>query len=312
MARPKADSETLPRELSRMRQRLDDWRQSNAHGVAFPGKLWGSAGRRALSETLCSAWDWRHANGASRAMVCRGLMLALWRAGYIELPAVRRRPPNPLIVRARPQPVTVDTTLLRVSLRELGPLTFVQVGRTPEEACFNSLLEAHHYLGYAQPVGEHLKFMVYAGMRPVALFAWSSVPRQLGPRDRFLGWSPAIRHQNIGAIAYNTRYLILPWVEVEHLASHLLARMTRELLGEWHKVYGHPVYFAETFIDRARYRGTCYRAANWQYLGQTQGRGKDDLTHRANRSLKDVLGLPLCADYRQRLLWCATGKSDCR
>jgi hypothetical protein len=186
-------------------------------------------------------------------------------------------------------------------LRELGPLTFVQVRRTAEEACFNSLLQAHHYLGYAQPVGEHLKFMVYAGARPVALFAWSSAPRHLGPRDRFLGWSPEVRRQNIAGIAYNTRYLILPWVEVEHLASHLLGRMTRALSQEWQKVYGHPVYFAETFIDRCRYRGTCYRAANWRYLGQTQGRGKDDRTHRPNRTLKDILGLPLCADYRERL-----------
>ncbi|MEJ0005995.1 MAG: hypothetical protein WDM77_06300 [Steroidobacteraceae bacterium] len=119
--------------------------------------------RRALSETLCNAWDWRQANGASRAMVCRGLMLALWRAGHIQLPAVRRRPPNPLGVRTRPEPVTVDTTALRISLHELGPLTFVQVRRTPEEAHFNSLMQAHHYLGYAQPVGEHLKFMSTPG-----------------------------------------------------------------------------------------------------------------------------------------------------
>jgi hypothetical protein len=196
----------------------------------------------------------------------------------------------------------VDTAPLRISLRELGPLTIVPVRRTTAEASFNSLLQAHHYLGYSQPVGEHLKFMVYAGIRPVALFAWSSAPRHLGPRDRFLGWSPAIRRQNIGAIAYNTRYLILPWVEVEHLASHLLGRMTRMLCSQWQRVYGHAVYFAETFIDRTRYRGTCYRAANWQYLGQTQGRGKDDLTHKPNRTLKDVLGLPLCADYRERLL----------
>jgi hypothetical protein len=258
--------------------------------------------RRALSQTLCNAWDWRQANGAPREMVCRGLMLALWRAGHIELPAVRRRPPNPLTVRVRPQPVTVDATPLRASLRKLGPLSFVQVRRTAEEACFNSLLQAHHYLGYSQPVGEHLKFMVYAAMRPVALFAWSSAPRHLGPRDRFLGWSPAVRGQNISGIAYNTRFLILPWVQVEHLASHVLSRMTRQLSGEWHKAYGHPVYFAETFIDRTRYRGTCYRAANWTFLGQTQGRGKDDLTHRANRSLKDVLGLPLCQDFRERLL----------
>ncbi len=258
--------------------------------------------RRGLSQRLCAAWDWRQSNGAPRDMVCRGLMLELWRAGHIELPAVRRRPPNPLEVRARPQPVELDQTPLQGSLRDLPALTFCQVRRTTEEILFNSLLQSHHYLGYSQPVGEHLKFMVYAGTRPVALFAWSSAPRHLGPRDRFIGWSAPTRRQNIGAIAYNTRYLILPWVKVEHLASHLLGRMTRELSAAWCQVYDHPVYFAETFVDPTRFRGTCYRAANWIELGQTQGRGKDDLTHRPNRTLKTILGLPLGRDYRERLL----------
>jgi hypothetical protein len=198
--------------------------------------------------------------------------------------------------------VEVDRTPLRASLHELGPLTFRQVRRTPEEACFNSLLDAHHYLRYTQPVGEHLKFMVYADTRPVALFAWSSAARHLGPRDRYLGWRPQLRQRNIRLLAYNTRYLIPPWVQVPHLASHLLARMTRLLPKEWEKVYGHPVYFAETFVDTTRHRGTCYRAANWMFLGRTQGRGKDDLTHRPNRTLKDVLGLPLINDFRERLL----------
>lgn len=144
--------------------------------------------------------------------------------------------------------------------------------------------------------------MVYAGERPVALFAWSSAARHLGPRDRYLGWSSEVRRQNIRGIAYNTRYLILPWVEVPHLASHLLAQMTRRLSAEWERVYGHAVYFAETFIDPTRYRGTCYRAANWQCLGRTQGRGKDDLTHRPNRTIKDVLGLALVKNFRELLL----------
>ena len=184
----------------------------------------------------------------------------------------------------------------------LGALTLVSVRRTPHEALFKGLMAAYHYLGYTQPVGEHLKFLVYAGTRPVALGAWSSAPRHLGPRDRFLGWSPAVRRQNIGGIAYNTRFLILPWVQVPHLASHVLSRMTRALPQAWQEAYGHPVYWAETFVDTTRYRGTCYRAANWQVLGQTQGRGKDDRAHQANRSIKDVWGLPLCRDYRARLL----------
>lgn len=258
--------------------------------------------RRRLSARLCEAWEWRQPNGALRDMVARGLMLALWRAGHIELPQIRQRPCNPLVVRARPETVCVDRTPVCTSLRDLGPLEFRQVRRTVEERLFNSLLHQHHYLGYTQPVGEHLKFMVYAGTRPVALFAWSSAARHLGPRDRYVGWTPERRRRNIRYLAYNTRYLIPGWVQVPHLASHLLSRMARMLPGEWEKVYGHPVYFAETFVDTTRHRGTCYRAANWIFLGTTQGRGKDDLTHRPNRTLKDVLGLPLIADFRERLL----------
>lgn len=258
--------------------------------------------RRRLSARLCEAWEWRQPNGALRDMVARGLMLALWRAGHIELPQIRQRPCNPLVSRVRPETVGVDRTPVCTSLRELGPLEFRQVRRTPEERLFNSLLHQHHYLGYTQPVGEHLKFVVYAGTRPVALFAWSSAARHLGPRDRYLGWAPQLRRQNIRYLAYNTRYLIPGWVQVPHLASHLLSRMARMLPGEWEKVYGHAVYFAETFVDTTRHRGTCYRAANWIVLGRTQGRGKDDLTHRPNRTLKEVLGLPLIADFRERLL----------
>ncbi|MGH8291667.1 MAG: Druantia anti-phage system protein DruA [Steroidobacteraceae bacterium] len=264
--------------------------------AAHPGQS-----RRQLSQRLCAAWDWRQENGAPRDMVARGLMLALARAGHIELPAVKWRPPNPLAVRARPGSIEIERTQISGKLRELGPLEFRAVRRTGEERSFNGLLEHHHYLGYSQPVGEQLKFIVYAAERPVALFAWSSAARHLGPRDRYLGWHPPVRQRNLRFLAYNTRFLVLPWVSVPHLASHLLSRMTRMLSGEWEKVYGHPVYFAETFVDTTRHRGTCYRAANWVMLGRTQGRGKDDLTHRANRTLKDVLGLPLVGDFRERL-----------
>lgn len=259
------------------------------------------ASRRQLSQELCAAWRWVQPNGAPRDMVCRGLMLALHRAGHLELPPVRLVTLNPLARRARPRPVEVDRTPVRTTLRALGPLEIRQVRRTADEALCNSLIEQYHYLGYVQPVGEHLKHVVYAGDRPIACFAWSSAPRHLGPRDRFLGWSSTARRQNLRFVAYNSRYLILPWVAVPHLASHLLGMMTRRLAAEWVWVYGHPVYFAETFIDPARFRGTCYRAANWLVLGRTTGRGKADLTHRPNRSLKEVLGYPLVPDFRARL-----------
>jgi hypothetical protein len=260
-----------------------------------------AASRRRLSQHLCQAWGWIQANGAPRDLVGRGLLLALARAGHLVLPPVRRRPPNPLARRVRPRLVAVDQTPLRTRLPALGPLGFRQVRRTADEPLFNSLLDRHHPLGYTQPVGEHLKFLVWAGARPIACFAWGSAPRHLGPRDRYLGWRAATRRQNLRFIAYNSRFLIVPWVEVPHLASHLLGRMVRMLPAEWARVYGHPVYFAETFVDPARSRGTCYRAANWIVLGRTTGRGHADRTHRANRPCKDVLGYPLVKDFRARL-----------
>ena len=257
--------------------------------------------RRNLSERLCEAWNWVQANGALRSMVCRGLMLMLHRQGLIELPPVRRVNRNPFLERSAPVAVTVDETALSTSLADLGTLEVRQVRRTPDEAVFNGLMQQHHYLGYTQPVGEHLKYLVFAEGRPIACLAWSSAPRHLGSRDRFIGWDKQARLKNIALLAYNTRFLILPWVKVPHLASHLLGRIARRLSTDWQSVYGHPIYFLETFIDPQRFRGTCYRAANWTFMGVTTGRGKDAPTYEPNRSIKQVLGYPLVKDFRQRL-----------
>jgi hypothetical protein len=257
--------------------------------------------RRNLSEKLCTAWRWVQPNGALRSMVCRGLMLMLHRRGLIELPPVRQVSRNPLVVRTAPTAISLDDAPLRLSLAELGALEIRQVRRTPDEAMFNALMQQHHYLGYTQPVGEQLKYMVFAQGRPIAGMAWSSAPRHLGSRDRFIGWSAQSRLANIRLLAYNTRFLILPWVTVPHLASHLLGRIARRLSADWQAVYGHPIYFLETFVDPQRFRGTCYRAANWVHLGVTTGRGKDAPTYTPNRSIKNVLGLPLVKDFRQRL-----------
>ena len=264
--------------------------------------------RRGLSEKLCEAWNWVQANGALRDMVCRAMMLMLHRRDLIELPPVRQvaRSSLPRLPgREQPAAVIIGQVPLSMSLAELGPLEIRQVRRTPEEALFNSLLQQHHYLGYSQPVGEHLKYLVFARGRPIACVAWSSAPRHLGSRDRFIGWSAQARLNNIRLLAYNTRFLILPWVTVAHLASHILGRMARMLSADWQRLYAHPIYFVETFIDPQRFAGTCYRAANWTVMGQTTGRGKDAPTRAVNRSIKLVLGYPLVKDFRQRLSWLA-------
>jgi hypothetical protein len=259
------------------------------------------ASRRRLSAKLCEAWQWKQANGALRDMICRGLLLMLHRAGEIQLPPVRQVSLNPFVERERPAPVLLDTTPIAGVLSALQPIELEQVRRRGDEPLFNSLMEHYHYLGYEQPVGEHLKYLAWTEGRPIACLAWSSAPRHLGSRDRYIGWNAEARRRNIRFLAYNTRFLILPWVQVPHLASHLLGKMTRALSGDWERMYGHPVYFAETFIDPGRFRGTCYRAANWILLGHTTGRGKNDHTNKPNRPIKEVLGLPLVPRFRELL-----------
>src|SRR5262245_53906840 len=261
-----------------------------------------TSSRWKLSRQLCEALGWKQANGALRDMVCRGLLLMLERAGQIELPPVRRHIRGQCRTgRPRPEAVWIDDTPLMMPLKALGPVGVQSVRRTADELLFNSLMEHDHYLGYEQPVGEHLKYLAWAQGRAIACLAWSSAPRHLGSRDRYIGWSAPARRQNIRFIAYNTRFLILPWVRVPHLASHILSKMTRALSRDWERWYGHPVYFAETFIDPGRFRGTCYRAANWQLLGVTTGRGKNDQTNKPNRPIKEVLGLPLTRHFREYL-----------
>ena len=264
--------------------------------AAHPGES-----RRRLSQKLCEAWQWKQPNGALCDMVCRGLLLMLDRSGQIELPAVKFVPANPLVRRARPAPARIDTTPIEGRIDQIGSLHFAQVRRTPEERLCNSLLEQYHYLRYQQPVGEHAKYLVWSQGRPIACLAWSSAPRHLGSRDRYIGWNAEARRRNIRFIAYNTRFLILPWVRIENLASHLLARMAARISEDWRQMYGHPIYFLETFVDPERFRGTCYRAANWVLLGNTTGRGKQSNSYVPNRSIKQILGYPLTKGFRELL-----------
>jgi Domain of unknown function (DUF4338) len=265
--------------------------------AAHPG-----VSRWSLSKRLCEAWNWRQENGQLRDMVCRGLMLALHRGGYIELPEVRMQIKNPMVFRRKPQKVEIDSSEIAMPFSALPALDIRLVRQTKDEELFNSLLETHHYLGYSRPVGEHLKYMVFMDGRPLACLTWCSPVRHLRSRDEYIGWNQEHRTKNLRLIAYNTRYLIMPWVRIPHLASHLLGVMARRISKDWDNLYKHPVVFLETFIDPELYKGTCYRAANWVSMGMTTGRGKNDSTMKANRSLKEVLGYPLRKDFRKILL----------
>lgn len=258
--------------------------------------------RRALSAKVCQAWNWVQANGQLRDQVCRSLMLVLHRAGHIELPAPRRKAVNNAIVHRRvAQLEFCDTAPIEGSLSGLGPLEIRLVRRREGESLFNYLLDQYHYLGFVRPVGEHLKYLVFSGPRPIACMAWNSGPLKLGLRDRFVGAPRQAYAHHLHLIAYNSRYLIVPWVRVPHLASHLLGRIARRISGDWQELYRHPVHLLESFVDIERFTGACYRAANWTCVGRSEGRGTKSKTG-DQTSIKELWVYPVHSDFRNKLL----------
>ena len=280
-------------------------RQIRAADVAFLRQLISDhpgLSRCALSVRVCEAWHWIQPNGQWRDQVCRSLLLRLHREGHIELPAPRRQVVNNAIRHRHVRTVAeVDSTPIEGSLRSMGPLDIRLVRRTEGEDLFAQLLRDHHYLGYSRPVGEHLKYLVLAGRRPVACLGWGSAPLKLDLRDCFVGAPKESYRHHLHLIAYNSRTLILPWVRVPHLASHLLSRVARRIASDWRALYGHPVVLLESFVDIERFAGTCYRAANWQCVGRSEGRGTKSRSG-ARTSIKELWVYPLGRNFRAQLL----------
>jgi hypothetical protein len=271
-----------------------------------------NAARYTLSNKLCEYWDWRQPNGEYKGAVCRSLMLSLHRSGHITLPEARVKMGGPVQAKKASADIAkqledIDKSPIEMNLSDLGPLEIQQVRRSQHEKIFNHLIETFHYLGFSKPVGEHLKYMVWAKGRPLACMIWCSPIQHLKCRDSHIGWSAEQRLAHRHFIAYNTRYLILPWVRVPHLASYLLGYFSRRISKDWEDLYAHPIYFLETFIEPERYKGTCYRAANWISLGMTTGRGFQKITHKGRLPTKELLVLPLHKKYRE--LMCAPLKA---
>lgn len=207
-----------------------------------------------------------------------------------------------MLNRKKPEKLTdMDESPIECALGELMPLDVRIVSGTSDEVLFNRLIETYHYLGYTHPVGETLKVMVFKNDRPIACMGWCSAARQLGMRDKHIGWSKESRTRNLNLITNNTRYLIMPWVKAPHLASHLLGRFARDLPRQWKERYGHPVHYLETFVQSDLFPGTCYKAANWISLGMTQGRGTKSLTVKKSVPVKELFVLPLDKRFRKHL-----------
>ena len=254
-------------------------------------------GRTRIAQILCEAWDWRQPNGALKAYACRDLLLRLEERGYVRLPPRLRAPDGPCqqdVLGPLPAP---GAPLTQADLNTL----VVRPLQPGERRLWKGLLARFHYLGYRPGVGEQLGYLAFLEGQVVACLAWGAAAYRSRPREQYLGWDAATKRQRLHLVAQNTRFLILPWVRVPHLASKLLGATLRRLSADWQARSGHPLLLAETFVDPARFRGTCYRAANWVYLGTTQGRGKRGNRYVAHGVPKAVYVYSLHPRARERL-----------
>lgn len=270
-------------------------------------------GRSRLSVELCHRWDWRNAQGRIKDMAARTLLLKLERAGHILLPL--RRGPSPNGQRNRLVPVVDHSTdPISGALRDLQPLSVSIVAPGSADLhLFNALLFGYHYLGHRNTVGENIRYLVRDRLgRPVACLLFGSAAWKCAERDNFIGWEPATRQRKLQWLTNNTRFLIAPWVVVPHLASHVLGIVSRRIRADWQCKYGHPVQALETFVDRDRFKGTCYRAANWLRLGETRGRTRNDRDHCISAAVKDVYIYPLVTNFRSGLCSPACSETEGR
>lgn len=257
--------------------------------------------RTQVSRELCRLWQWTDATGRPKDMACRTLLLKLERKGELSLPPRRGPSVNHRRGHSR-QTVAHDQTPVTGSLDGLRPIRLLAADSGPLRALWETLLTQYHYLGFKTRVGKSLCYLAVDVMdRPVSCLLFGAAAWKTAARDRFIGWNPQQRAAHLHEVVNNMRFLILPWVTVPHLASHLLGKALRQLPGDWHRRYGHPVWLVETFVDRDRFAGTCYRAANWLHVGDTAGRSRNDVKHRLAVPPKTVWLRPLCRGFREKL-----------
>ena len=284
--------------------------------LTFCGRTFGSAelelmrqtardfsalGVTEIARTVCELLEWTRPNGGLKNHECRQLLERLQAEGFLTLPEVRKlggrgaRRADISGSYSEPAPVAC-------AVRECEPLELALVEGQTESRRWREQLERHHYLGCCVPFGAHLRYWVRNRARELACLLWTSPAWKMHPRDAWIGWTDEQRRHNLQAIVNNGRFLILPWVHVQDLASKILALSAQQLPRDWASHYGRRPLLLETLVDGSRFRGTCYRAANWIHVGQTAGRGRMDREHKARgQAVKDIYVYPLVRGARQRL-----------
>jgi hypothetical protein len=255
--------------------------------------------RARLSREVCERLPWRRPDGRLKDMSCRVAMLKMAADGLIMLPPPRNA--KPVSYQAHPQIEQAALEPPSVPAVDLARLTIDLVDHKRESLLWNAYIQRHHYLGYQPIPGAQLRYFVRTAAQVIALLSFGASAWKTQPRDEFIGWTREQRTHNLHLIVNNARFLILPWIRCRNLASRILSMVSRRLAKDWHAHYAYRPVLLETFVEKPRFTGTCYKAANWLYLGDTQGRGKLDRLHRNDQPVKSVWVYPLLGDFRQQL-----------
>jgi len=258
--------------------------------------------RTAISRELCKLWDWKSPTGQIKDISARDLLRTLDKKGLIRLPAAMNTPRAPGIGADKIVFVEHDTNPIEAKLRDISPVEIKIVTNAQDNRLFKSLIHQYHYLHYDRSIGENLKYFVYSNNgRVVSCLMFSTCAWACVARDDYIGWNAEQRRAGLPMITNNSRFLILPFVRVPHLASHILGRVARRISRDWFAKYGHPLILLETFIEQGRFRGTAYKAANWCWAGFTAGLGRNSTKTSPALPVKDVWLYPLCDDFKEKL-----------
>ncbi len=276
-------------------------REITDEDIAVVGKLikkYYHKGRKHISRQLAHHWKWYQANGQTKDMACRYILLFMEKQGLINLPPRLNSANNG---KKKVEKIELEEVLLSGTVKEHPSLQLKILNKQREYTLWNRIVDSYHYQRHQIIVGKFLKYIVYINSDPVACLGWGSAAWSLKPRDEWIGWSKEIKDKNLCGIVNNIRFLILPWVKIKYLASYLLGISVKRVPIDWERQYGHPIYLLETFVEKERFSGTCYKAANWRYLGETKGSAKRGSNHRYHGNIKKIFTYPLCKDFRDKL-----------
>lgn len=256
-------------------------------------------GRTYISRQICHRWKWYQANGQTKDMACRYIMLALEKDGLIRLPPSGNSQNN---TRRSIKKIMLEENPLSGTVKD-HPLPELRLLKTYQECqTWNRIIHSYHYQGYQVMVGQNCKYIAYIAGKPAACLGWGSAAWSVAARDKWIGWDKETKDKNLHRVVNNIRFLILPWIKIKNLASYLLSLNIGCLRKDWRQKYGEDIYLLETFVEKDRFKGTCYRAGNWTYLGETKGSAKKGSLHIYHGSIKDIYVYPLYRDFRDKIM----------